>query len=308
MKKIKIILYSLLASFALAAMALAFVFEINNVETKAMNDQARAGVDGKFITLSGGVTHYQTAGADTGKTIVLVHGFSVPYYIWDGTYDSLVKHGFFVVRYDEFGRGFSDRPSAPYSPSLYRKQLLDLIRDLKLKTPISLAGVSFGGGVVADFAVHYPSVVDKIILIDPVFSFKNPAVPKAVVSFTMAMNHEKQATGQLDDFKYPDRFPGWVEKYKIQMAFKGFRHALASTVINYSGDTIAANYKKLDSFHKKILLIWGKEDQTVTYNFSDSLQKILRVNFFPVDDARHLPHLEEPVLVNQKMISFLRSN
>jgi alpha-beta hydrolase superfamily lysophospholipase len=40
-----------------------------------------------------------------GKVIILVHGFSVPYYIWDGTYDSLVKAGFHVIRYDEFGRG-----------------------------------------------------------------------------------------------------------------------------------------------------------------------------------------------------------
>jgi pimeloyl-ACP methyl ester carboxylesterase len=54
-----------------------------------------------------------------------------------------------------------------------------------------------------------------------------------------------------------------------------------------------------------VLLIWGKEDQTVFFHYSDSLRKILSVDFFPVDDARHLPHLEKPELVNQKIISFI---
>jgi pimeloyl-ACP methyl ester carboxylesterase len=90
--------------------------------------------------------------------VILVHGFSVPYYIWDGTYDSLVQAGFHVIRYDEFGRGFSDRPDVIYDPVLYRNQLHDLITSLKLQTPVSLAGVSFGGAVVSDFVVHYPAI------------------------------------------------------------------------------------------------------------------------------------------------------
>jgi pimeloyl-ACP methyl ester carboxylesterase len=306
MKKIKTAFYSLFALLALAAVALFVVFEVNDVEVKSMNEEARRGADGQFIALPDGVTHYEASGSDTAKTIILVHGFSVPYYIWNGTYDSLTRQGFHVVRYDEYGRGYSDRPDVIYSPAFYRKQLFDLINALKLKTPVSLAGVSFGGGVVADFAVHYPSLVDKIVLVDPVFRFRKAGASAAVINFYMAINHEKQASGQVDDFKYPDRFPGWVERYKKQMAYQGFRHALVSTLMHYSGDTIIANYHQLDLLHKKILLIWGKEDQTVTYNFSDSMRKILTVDFLPVDDARHLPQLEQPLLVNQRIVSFLK--
>jgi len=39
-----------------------------------------------------------------------------------------------------------------------------------------------------------------------------------VVNFYMALNHEKQATGQLDDFKIPKAFPGLgLNSNKIQM-------------------------------------------------------------------------------------------
>ena len=79
-----------------------------------MNNEARKGIPGQFIKLTNGITHYQSGGPDTGKTIILVHGFSVPYYIWDTTYDSLVQNGLHVIRYDLFGRGYSDRPDVKY--------------------------------------------------------------------------------------------------------------------------------------------------------------------------------------------------
>jgi hypothetical protein len=47
----------------------------------------------------------------------------------------------------------------------------------------------------------------------------------------------------VDDFKYPQQFPGWVDKYKVQMQYKGFRHALISTRNNYSKDSIISNYR-----------------------------------------------------------------
>lgn len=271
-----------------------------------MNADARKNVSGQFIQLTDGITHYESGGADTDKVVVLVHGFSVPYYIWDGTFDSLVQQGFHVIRYDEFGRGFSDRPDVVYDPLLYRKQLHELIISLKLKTPLNLACVSFGGAVATDFVVHYPELIDKVILVDPVYKFGKLNELEIKANYKMAIGHEQQAAGQLDDFKYPEKFPNWVEKYKVQMQYKGFRHALISTRNNYPGDSIILNYHLLDKLNKKVLLIWGKEDQTVPFQFSDSLRQILHVDFFPVDDARHLPYLEQPQIVNQKIVSFLK--
>ena len=306
MKMIKRIFLLLFLILVLVGIYFWARFLLNNRETKTMNEAARKNTSGKFIQLTAGVTHYDAGGTDSGKVVILVHGFSVPYYIWDGTYDSLVQAGFHVIRYDEFGRGFSDRPDVRYDPVLYRTQLYELINSLKLKAPISLAGVSFGGAVVSDFVVHYPQMIDKITLIDPVYSFGKIDAPEIIANYKLAIDHEKQAAGQLDDFKYPEKFPGWVDKYKVQMQYKGFRHALISTRNNYSKDSIIANYQALGSLQKKILLIWGREDQTVPFQYSDSLRKILPVDFFPVDDARHLPYLEKPTLVNQKIISFLK--
>lgn len=305
MKIIKRILVILILGIVVTGMYYWVRFTTHNQETSILNDQAREGTTGEYIKLRNGITHYQSEGPDTTEAIILVHGFSVPYYIWDATYDYLVQKGLRVVRYDLFGRGYSDRPDVNYDLQFYRTQLYDLINSLELKTPVNLAGLSFGGPVVTDFAVNYPGLVDRLILIDPIYFRSKLNKSEFVTNYEMALNHEKQASSQLDDVKYPDSFPGWVDKYKVQMKYKGFRHALISTRKYCYGDITVLNYKRLDSLEKKVLLIWGKEDQTVSFQFSDSVRKILSVDFFPVDDARHLPHLEKPELVNQKILSFL---
>jgi len=306
MKIIKRILFLLIIAIIAIGVYFWIRFATNNQETKTMNDEVRKNVSGSFIKLTDGITHYESGGADTGQVIILVHGFSVPYYIWDATYDSLIQNGFHVIRYDEFGRGYSDRPDVDYNEIFYRRQLYDLIASLKLKTPVNLAGVSFGGAVVSDFAVHYPALTNKIVLVDPVYAFGKLTENVMIANYKMAMDHEKQASGQLTDFKYPEKFPGWVDKYKVQMQYKGFRHALLSTRNNFPKDTIISNYRQVGKLQKNVLLIWGKDDMTVPFSFSDSVRKIVPVDFFPVDDVGHLPHLEKPGVVNQKIISFLR--
>jgi pimeloyl-ACP methyl ester carboxylesterase len=303
---IRKLIYFSIALLVIAAIGAYGFYIFKNAETKSVSEDDRQTASGKFIHLSDGITHYEIAGPDTAKTVLLVHGFSVPYYIWDGTFDSLVQHGFRVVRYDEFGRGLSDKPDAVYNPSFYRRQLAELIRALKLKTPFSIAGLSFGGAVVGDFVAHYPALIDKVILVDPVYRFTNRDVAEVIMDYSMAVKADAMASGQLEDFKYPELFPDWVSKYQSQMKFKGFRHSLISTIQNYPADTIVTNYTKMETLKKKVLLIWGKEDQTVTYDFSDSLRQRLNVDFLSVDDARHLPHLEKPLIVNSKIISFLK--
>jgi len=275
-------------------------------EKEKLTEEYRQNTAGEFAKLTAGITHYQTMGNDSAKTVILIHGFSVPYYIWDGTYEYLAQQGFHIIRYDLYGRGYSDRPLTVYDENLFRNQLLELFNALKLKAPVSLAGVSFGGAVLTDFAVHYPELIDKIILIDPVYDLRKLRSSKQIANIQMALQSDKTATGQLEDFKYPQHFPDWVSKYKDQMQFIGFRNAILSTRFDYNAVAIKENYKKLNALHKKVLLIWGKEDKTVTFNYSDSIRNVLQTEFFPVADAAHLPHLEQPSSVNARMAAFLK--
>ena len=312
MKSLKIILIS-------AAVVVVIVFAINGLfliadtERYTLDEAARKNVSGSFVQLTDGITHYELAGSDTGKVVVLVHGFSVPYYIWDSTFVKLVDEGYRVLRYDEYGRGFSDRPDKVYEASLLRQQLEELLTALNIQSVHAIAGLSFGGPVVTDFAIHHPNQVDKVILVDPFFPLESaeptkPSYPESFMRFKMALSPEDMVNGQLTDLKYPERFPQWADQYKVQMQYKGFRHALISTRLHYATpEKMRANYKELDEQHKPILLIWGKEDNTTPFSSSDELRKIVQTEFMPVDDAAHLPHMEKASGVNARIIEFLKT-
>ena len=64
---------------------------------------------------------------------MLIHGFSVPYFIFDPTFNFLTKAGWRVLRYDLFGRGFSDRPHVRYNIDLFVRQLKELLDALNIK-------------------------------------------------------------------------------------------------------------------------------------------------------------------------------
>ncbi len=90
-----------------------------NTEHIDLDATTRAGFDETFIELPSGVVHYELAGPEDGEMVVLVHGFSVPAYIWDPTFEFLVSAGYRVLRFDLYGRGHSDRPDGEYLANVY---------------------------------------------------------------------------------------------------------------------------------------------------------------------------------------------
>src|SRR5262245_58120828 len=107
-----------------------------DVEQCELNDATRASMLGHFGRLSDGYTHYELAGPADGRVVVLAAGFSVPYYIWDPTFKSLTSAGYRVLRYDYYGRGYSDRPIIPFTDDMYVKQLFELLNAVNLTSPV----------------------------------------------------------------------------------------------------------------------------------------------------------------------------
>ena len=87
-----------------------------------------------------------------GESIVLVHGFSTPSFVWGGLIDNFCNAGFKVLVYDHFGRGFSERPSTNYDKELYVRSLKELIDDQEIESKVHLIGYSMGGPIVGYFA------------------------------------------------------------------------------------------------------------------------------------------------------------
>jgi len=279
-------------------------------ERKPLDAAARAEAPGKFVRLRDGVTHYDLAGPDTGRTVVLLSGATVPFYIWDPTRETLAANGFRVLRYDYYGRGFSDRPKLRYDLATYERQLSELLDTLGVRGPVDVVGVSMGGVVAASFGDRYPERVRSLTLVGPGFA-AIPDTPlllrvRGVGEYLMTIGAGELAKGQRDDFLHPERYPDWVERYEAQMRYDGFRRSMLETVRGDVFKRPASTFVTLARSRIPVLILWGTADRTVPFANNEAVRAAFpRAEFHAIDDAAHLPHIEQPAVVDSILLGFL---
>lgn len=283
-------------------------------ETKELNESTRKEAVGSFIQLSDGSAHYQLGGHENGDAVVLVHGFSVPFFIYDPTFEFLSKQGFRVLRYDLFGRGFSDRPNLNYDIHLFVKQLKELLDALNFRN-IYLVGLSMGGPITAKFIERYPHYVSKHILIDPAGAkpielstllkiVKTPILGELLLGLFGSENMIKSAASDLFT---PELVEHFQKQYATQMQYSGFKRAILSTMRNNMLGSFLEVYEQIGKLHKPTLLFWGKQDTTVPFAHSEIILKAIpHTEFHAIENCGHIPHYEKPNEVNPILLKFLK--
>jgi pimeloyl-ACP methyl ester carboxylesterase len=287
------------------------VYKLADPERLDITDAVRRETPGQFVRLTDGYTHFELAGPPAGHVVVLAAGFSVPYYIWDPTFKALTDAGFRVLRYDYYGRGFSDRPDKPYNDEFYVRQLAELLDSQGIVNSIDLAGLSFGGTVISNFADKYPDRVRSLIYVDP--AFRSPMSPPSMASmpwmwniYTAIFEERWWADQQLGDFRHPDRFPDWPARYRVQMQYKGFRQARLSEEVANADVDQRPQLERIGQHPRPVFVIWGKQDPSVSFEFSASLMEMMpRGRLLAVEDSGHLPQWEQPAIVHSGLIAFL---
>lgn len=101
----------------------------------------------------------------TGVPFLLVHGLASNAKTWDGVSRHLNGAGHRIVAVDQRGHGLSDKPDSGYGFDEVTSDLRALIDALGMERPV-IAGQSWGGNVVLEFAARYPDVPSGIVLVD----------------------------------------------------------------------------------------------------------------------------------------------
>jgi pimeloyl-ACP methyl ester carboxylesterase len=301
------------SGIGMIVLCLLISYSLTDQEKITLNDTVRAALPGQFVNLPLGVVHYELAGPENAPTVVLVHGFSVPYYIWDPTFEALTQAGYRVLRYDLYGRGFSDRPEKTYDLDLFITQLEELLPALNIQGPVDLAGLSMGGPIVASFANHHPDQVRSLILVDPevapvstrrIFPLNIPLIGEYLMTVYVAPVELPKT--QSDDFYRPDRFPDWEAMYRVQLQYKGFRQAILSTIRLQPRMDSLGEYGAVARQNFPILLIWGREDKTVSSADIQQLVKLIPgIELHIIEEAGHIPQYERPEAVDPLLVEFL---
>ncbi len=303
-------LYKWISILVLAVvLLLAGLYFARNREVIELTEVVRNQAPGKFITIDNGQVHYKLEGDPTAPLVVLVHGFSIPNYIWDNTAITLVQNGYQVLRYDLYGRGYSDRPDVTYNRELFVSQLSQVVNKIAPETKFDLIGISMGGPIVADYAKSNPSKVKHLVLMAPlgigadIQILGTPVIGDYIAAIGMVDRIEKNLK---HNFYNPDKyFPDWIEKYSYQTKIIGFRNALLSSLREYVQYDQLQVYSDLAQSELPVLLVWGEEDTIVPFSqHRDITQLIPNAKLIAVENAGHVINIEGADIVNPALIEF----
>ena len=274
--------------------------EVNDYEYVVKNEDFRDTVlkksNGEYVELSDGYTYFEEANQDSDLgNVVLVHGYSIPSYIMETTFNSLKERGYRVIMMDLYGRGFSDNPDLPQTDFLRANQVIELMEYRGIEN-VALVGLSNGGRIISKIADLVPNKVNSLFYVASAGFFEHTELSDKSVSQEeidkFIEGYPGLSESQKNDFFNPDKFPDWSKKYDELLTHSGFAKALISTTKNLvSLDDI---HNKIHSLGIPVYAFWGRHDNVVVYDeFKDRLEDMLpnRKEFF-IENSGHLPHME----------------
>lgn len=268
-----------------------------------------------FIDLPDGTVHYRLTGPADGPLVVMIHGFSVPSFVWNDYVKPLNDAGFRVLAYDNYGRGFSDRPATRYDAAFMDRQLDELLKALKIDRRVDLVGYSMGGAIATIFAARHPERVRSLTLIAPaglgVATSKNTEMLKRpligdwiIRLFGLRIFHDAAAT---DSRLAPDPSQ-FLADFDHQLEWRGYGDALLSTMRNYPLAAAESAFERAGESTRPVLVVWGEEDATVPYiNAARLIELMPRAKLHSYPGLGHDIAYSHAPLVSGLILDFLEA-
>lgn len=287
-------------------------------ESKILDENLLKQMNKSYIVLSKGFVHYQIDGPVNGELIVLVHGFSTPFFIWDKNFDFLVNNGFRVLRFDLYGRGYSARPKCKYTLELFENQIIELLNCLELDNQkFTIVGLSMGGGIATYFTSKHPDRIKRLILFDPIgfpqkIDFNKRLLSMPVIGsiiFKLIGNKVLVSglTMNFKDFDKIEKVSNFTKRFMEQMEYKGFQHAIVSTYQNLPFYGLKDEYTKVGQSKIPTLLFWAIDDQVIPYSCNEHMRAAIpQAEFYSLENTGHNSNYESSDIVNPIILEFLK--
>ncbi len=277
-------------------------------KTLSQGDRERS--SGQFAQLSSGLTHFDWDGPADGPIIVAVHGLTTPAVVWDDIVPALTAQGFRVLRYDLYGRGFSDTPNGPQTVGFFVTQLHELLNDQSVTTPITLIGYSMGGSIVTAFAAQHSDQVSRLILL------ASAGVEQTTTWFDRVCRDVPVfgdwlfgtfAAGRMRGGHQPNKPKHIVQIQRFQLSRRGYLPSVLKSMRGALSEGQKQNHKTVYHAGIPVLAIWGRADRTIPLRAMGELARWNRsVEQVDVSDAGHSLPYSHPQAVGAAILAFLK--
>lgn len=298
----------------LAALLMAVTYWWAGKDEIALTEAEQAKAPGKFLQASAGRLHYRTDGPEDGPVILMVHGYSTPNFIFEQNAKALAAAGFRVVRFDHFGRGWSDRPGGPYTVDFYDREVLDVLDGLGITEPVGIVGLSMGGPIVSEFAARHPERVSRVALLVPAGldiagagSASGQLVRVPLIGDWMWRVSAKKIL--LSDPQYDEsalapenRLQGDVTE---QLKYRGYFPALLSTFRHFPMTGRQETFRRLAETRLPVLAVYGSADETVLISSYEKFEALVpKAELMIVNDGTHGLNYQRHDIINPVLVHF----
>jgi pimeloyl-ACP methyl ester carboxylesterase len=237
-----------------------------------------------------------------GPTLILLHGWGGSIKSLENLQTRLADMGFQVFNVDLPGFGESGKPGKALVLDDYVNYIHELIEKLNIYKPI-IAGHSFGGKVAAAFAIKYPNLPSRLVLIDS--SGLNPRNGSRK-KFFLVTSKVFGSIFMLPGFKPIKPFFRKLY-YKFIVRERDYLEAdgLRATLKNILAENLD---QKLRLIKADTLLIWGEFDKYTPLWMGQEMTRLIKGSRLEVvAGARHALPLDEPDIVAKIIYTFLNS-
>lgn len=273
--------------------------------------------------------------ASLNQTIVLLHGKNFWSQTWNATIDVLTSNGHRVIAPDQIGLCKSDKPGA-YQFSLQQLALntKSILDDPKIETATTM-GHSIGGMLAARFALTYPQMVERLVMVNPISleDWKAKGVPylsideiyksEAASNYTSIAGYEN-ATYYVG--KWKPEYDVWVnmllQVYDGQLGKQfAFDQALLTDMV--LTQPVIYEFPLLAQVPHTLLVIGEKDNTAIGKQWSppEIRPKLGRYDllgpaaaraigdnctYLPYPNLGHAPHISDPDMFHADLLQWLQ--
>ncbi|MGB3533655.1 MAG: alpha/beta hydrolase [Microcoleaceae cyanobacterium] len=210
---------------------------------------------------------------------------------------------------DLLGFGFTQRfPEINYNSESLKNHLYQSWKTL-INRPVILVGASMGGATAIDFALTYPEIVKKLILIDSVGYSGSFPIGKLLIPpvDSMATEFWRQRKLQALNFApFLNINTSQIEAIKftsLHLEMPYWQEAMISFMISGGYEDLTP---RISQVKQPTLILWGEKDETLgtvdAYRFH---QNIVNSQLVWMKKCGHVPHLEQPELTANAILEFI---
>ncbi|HVZ78638.1 MAG TPA: alpha/beta hydrolase [Gemmatimonadaceae bacterium] len=220
-----------------------------------------------------------------GPPVVLLHGFGTSSFVWRNVAPALARAGTTAYAVDLLGYGQSDRPfDADFGIAGQAGYLERLVTRLEI-APATVVGLDLGGAIALRLAALHPTLVSKLVLVNPIAFEDVPADDIKTMQTNTARFAFRVSRGLLgaapllDELlrrgvTVPERMPdALVAAYLAPyVGEEGVNHLLA---LGRAVDADDLDGLELRRLPQAALIVWGDRDPWVGPRMADRLEEAL---------------------------------